>query len=47
MELNSMLNSPQEITDPEPSKGLVEKIEVPDQHTQMAMHAQPTTEGYP
>ena len=25
-----MLNSPQEITDPEPAKALVEKIEVPN-----------------
>jgi len=29
MELNTMLNTPQEITDPQPSKALVEKIEVP------------------
>ena len=42
-----MLNSPQEITDPQPSKALVEKIEVPDQLNQIPMHAPSTTQGYP
>lgn len=32
MELNSMLNSPQEITDPQPAQALVEKIDVPAQN---------------
>jgi hypothetical protein len=47
MELNSMLNSPQEITDPQPSKALVEKIDVPVQQQQQPIQAPSTSQGYP